>query len=112
MGFTEYGKNTMLDFRLKDNKTFVGLHNSQGEVTASDYKRQEVNFSPSANGQIVTSGDIFFPVAASHWGEIIAVGLYDSNGNLLAESKPEWIKTIDAGSQYHIPKGMGIARLI
>ena len=112
MAFTDYGKNSMLEFRLKDNPTYVGLHTASGEVSASDYKRQKLSFLPASNGQIVTSEDVFFPIATSLWGEISSIGLYDESGELLAETKPEWIKTIDPGSQYHIPKGMGIARLI
>ena len=112
MGFTDYGKNNMLESLLKDQQVYIGLHTNLGEVKASEYERQELNFAVAENGQIVSNEDIFFPIAQSVWGEITTLAIYDGQNNILAESAPEWIKKIDAGSQYHIPAGMAIARLI
>lgn len=114
MAFTDVTKDSMLNSRFVEKEVYVGLFNSTGEVTASEYKRIKIPFSQSEKGQIINEKDIFFDVAKSSWGVIDSVGLFDSlqEGELLGEMEPEYKKFIDAGTQFFIPKGMAIARLI
>lgn len=113
-GFSERAKNDMLNSRFVAGNVYVALFNKDGEVAAAEYSRQQADFSVPEFGQTVNQNDIFFPVANTDWGVITEVGLYDieAGGNLLAKMAPEWMKLINPGSQYHIPEGMAICRLI
>lgn len=111
-GFTDVAKNKMLDHQLKEEVITVALFSDDVEITAPEYQRQEAKFTLAENGQTVNENDIFFPIAQSTWGRITEVAMYDSEDQLIAKMSPERIKIIDAGSQYHIPKKMIIARMI
>lgn len=114
MSFTDKAKDDMLNSQFVQKGVYVGLFNANGEVTASEYKRIKINFARSEKGQIVNLQDIFFDIAKSSWGVVNAVGLFDSltGGELLGKMEPEYKKLIDTGTQFFIPKGMAIARLI
>lgn len=113
-GFTEQARNDMLASRFTNSNIYVALFTSAGEVNVSEYKRQKANFSTPEKGQTVNTNAIFFPIVNTAWGTITEVGLFDAQtgGNVLAKIAPEYVKVLDPGSQYHIPAGMALARLI
>ena len=112
MGFTDIGKNQMLERVLKDKQVQIGLHTEEGEVKATEYERQNIKWHLAENGQIVSSEEIFFPIAKSSWGIITDIAIYDTEENIIATASPEWKKNIEAGSQYYIGAGMAIARIL
>lgn len=114
MSFTEQARNDMLNSRFTASDIYVALFTSAGEVAVAGYTRQKATFSAPDKGQVVNTNAIFFPIVNTTWGTITEVGLFDAvtGGKLLAKMTPEYIKTMDPGSQYHIPSGMALARLI
>ena len=110
MAMTTYLKNKVLNSNLRE--VTVGLFNGETEVTAESYARQASTFTAADNGQTSNDKEILFPVATTSWGNITHVGIFDSADNLIFKSLADYGKTIEASSQYRIPKNYLIIRIM
>lgn len=108
---TNYLKNKVLDDNLQG--VYIGLISNGNEVSKKSYARQPLEFREAVEGQTANTQDALFPVALEDWGRITEVALYNAEelGEELFRSVPEVIKTIEASSQYKIPKDYLIVRL-
>lgn len=106
-----YLKNKVLRDNLQG--AHVALYNENTEVVQPSYARQAVRFVDPTDGQTSNEADILFPIAAEAWGDITHIGVFSAatGGNLLFRSPAEFVKNIDASSQYKIPKNYLIIRL-
>lgn len=93
MGFTNNLTNNLLNhvFRNKPYTSpetlYVGLLTSNEEVSAGEYKRQQIEFNEPSGGVIKNSNEARFPIATSDWGKVTGLAIYDaeSGGNKLDE---------------------------
>lgn len=123
---SNYLGNALLNAVLRNNPytspaaIYVGLFNSNindgsmgAEVSSGGYQRQPITFTEPADKQVSNNSDILFPIAASNWGTITYIGLFDSQneGNLLFHGPLEFAKSIDVSSQFKIPRNYLIVRL-
>jgi hypothetical protein len=81
------------------------------EVGGGGYGRQTVTFIAPVNGQTQNFADIFFPIATSPWGTIVAFGLFDasSGGNMLYFGALSTSRSIMTTDQLKFPAGQLIA---
>lgn len=72
------------------------------EVSGGGYARQPATFSAPVAGSTSNNSDIEFPVAATNWGTITHLGIYDavSGGNLLYHGPFTVSKVIQVGDQF------------
>jgi len=115
MAFTTYLEQQVLNHVFRGqtysapSAVYVGLFTSSGEVSASEYERQEISFSaPTTTGdgsELKNSSEIRFPIAMSGWGEIISAAVYDSQsgGEILTEAELPQSRLIEENDQLIIP---------
>jgi len=82
------------------------------EVSGEGYARvavanNTINFPAASNGTKSNGTTITFPTATSDWGQIVAVGIYDSatNGNLLFWANLTTARTILSGDTAQFAAG-------
>ncbi len=75
------------------------------EVSGGSYARQAISFAVTGTGpaQAANGALISFPVATANWGTIVAMGVYDNNGNLVDVGTLTASKTINNGDQFTVP---------
>jgi hypothetical protein len=82
------------------------------EVFGGGYDRQIVTFTAPANGQVVTTADVLFPVAAALWGTITSFAFLDapSGGNMLYFGNLSAARPVDISDQVRFPGGQLICQ--
>jgi hypothetical protein len=117
MPLTNYEANKYINDRIKAN-LYVGLlkedpgheGDATSEVTAGEYCRQAITFIEPSTGITQNNADIEYEVAASNWGTIKYVALFDASagGNLISYSKLNYEREIRSADRYKIPAGFNI----
>lgn len=112
MPLTNYEANRYIRDNIQNGR-WVGLlredpgydGDTSSEVTASEYKRQEITFVDPVSGKTQNSEDIVFDVATSNWGTIKYVALFDTatGGNIISYSKLNYEREVRSADQYMIP---------
>lgn len=110
--FTIYGANLALSQLFAGTCYAALLDVSMQEIQAADYARQSVSFTDADGGAVLNTTDISFPIAASDWGDIAYIALYDSQaeGHCLSVSKVI-TQTIRQGNAYLVPKEYMMVRI-
>lgn len=84
-----------------------GVSGSGTEVIGGGYGRQIATFAAPANGQVVTTSDVTFPVATAIWGTIAGFAFHDasSGGNMLYFGPLSSVRLVDIDDQVRFPSG-------
>lgn len=118
MALTAYYRDRVVNHMLRGEefavptRLFAGLLDASvpaQEVQAREYARQTVVFRvPEQAGVTRSENRIEFPQATDAWGEVVAVGIYDSleGGRMLAVCELDDRYEIVKGAQFRLPAGM------
>lgn len=89
-----------------------GVSGGGTEVAGGSYARPTVTFSAPANGQVVSTADVLFPVATALWGTISAFAFLDapSGGNMLYFGNLSSPRLVDVEDQVRFPGGQLICQ--
>jgi hypothetical protein len=86
-------------FTVAPNESALGT-----EVSGNGYARQPISFSaPVMDVGVKNSSDVVFPQATASWGNIVAIGIFDSlNGNMMYYATLSTAKTVNAADVFRI----------
>lgn len=103
------GANALLDAALSGPVT-VGLYKSDmTEISATDYGRKTVEFTPADGGQAINAEDVTWSMAKSDWGLVSNVVIFCGNKAYFVQalSAPQMVST---GNTFVLPAAYIIAR--
>jgi hypothetical protein len=85
--------------------SYVALHTLEREVSGGGYARQPIQLKLDDEGFLTNVAAVEFPIAASDWGTVASVELFDAQGRGFIFGSMRARKTICAGDSLRFPAG-------
>lgn len=106
---TTTGANALLDAALSGPVT-VGLYKSDmTEISATDYGRKAVEFTPADGGQAINTTDVSWSMAKSDWGTVANIVIFCGGKAYFVQALTN-PQTVSAGNTFVLPAAYIIAR--
>lgn len=120
MSMTDYGENWLLQYVVSSGTKYLGLYlTPPGEATngteasGGGYARQPITFGSPANGQVVSTQLIQFPVCTAAWGTVTGFAVCDAAtggnplwyGQLTDSAGNPTPKNVTPGDIFQVPVG-------